>query len=407
MAVPPLRATTFWLDNTVTVDTGTGIDVRSLDDEVGTVDSTQTASATHNQDNGIRTFDPGTAVGGTASDPLAVLQKKGWALPLADITPADTRCRARLPAGDATLRSEIGITRSGDAPLADTTNVTMRASLWKYNPTTDTGTFIASGTGTGTTYELFANTTVTKAHALQMIWAADVIFERDEILYVQVGVGTGTLGNPLGGTTTYTFRLFVDGAGRDMTLNVASLNATCDQSAAAAAALNAAADTVITSRRTFTGAVALGGAFDRQLTSHRTQSATLTLGGIFDRTLTLHRTFIAQVTLNAQRAIRNVKLTAKQAALTLNAAEDHSLVLRRQRAASLHLNAAVSVAIRKTLTANLSLNAAIDTLLRLRRQLTAGLTLNARATFGIAQHILARLGGGAVIVIRKIFSISD
>lgn len=408
MAEPPLRDLVFWCRNDVTVDTGAGVDVRRLDDaNGGATDSSQTCTATHTQDGALRTFDPATAGVTASTDVLNTLQKTGWALPMADITPVDTRCRARLPAGGAVLDASLTVARNA-VPLISTTGVTLRASLWRYNPTADTGTFIASSLSSATTFDLVLNVSQTKTLSLFMTWASDVVFERPETLYLQIGVGCGTMGDPLTGTITYTFTLGIDNVDAgELTFDTAPLNAKCDLTGSAGAALSAAHDSIAARRRTFPAAVALNANFDRTITGHRTFTAGLALNGIFGSVSQLHRTFIAGLTLNAQRAIRRTHLAPKAAGLTLAGAEAHRLVLRRQRSASLHLNAQVSVAIRKTLTAALHLNGQLARFLRLQRTFAAGLTLNGRLSVVLAQHILGRLAGGAVTVVRKIFPISD
>lgn len=229
MAIPPIRATVFYQKNAVSVDSGAGIDVRGLGTTSAAGDATQACQATHTQDGAIRTFDPGTTGVTTSTDVLTVLQTKGWALPLSDVTPADARCQALLPAGSLTFTNTLTVGRSA-VPLADTAGVTLRASLWKYNPTTNTGTFIASQSSASTTYELLLNAAVSKNHTMTITWASDVVFAADETLYLQVGCGCGTMGNPLTGTITYTFTLTIDSFGRELTLNTASLLSECGES---------------------------------------------------------------------------------------------------------------------------------------------------------------------------------
>jgi hypothetical protein len=409
VAEPPLRDLTFWCRNDVTVDSGAGIDVRRLDDaNSGAGDSSQTAVGTHTSDNQGRTWDPATAGVSTPTDPLA-LQRLGWALPLADITPADTRCKARLPAGNATLAAPVTMTRANAAPLTACTNFTLQASLWRYKPSTDAGVFIASAVSAGQTYDLVLQPSATFNLSLTLTWAADVVFERDEVLLLQIGCGTGNLGNPALGTTNYTFTLQIDAAGAgELTLNTASLNAKCDLTAAGALALNGSPPDVKTSRRrTLAAALSLAGAADQRLTLHRTRSAVLALNAAFDKQLELRRTHAAAVALNAQRPVRHVKPKAKQATLTLAAAEDYRLVLRRQRAATLALSGDITTTLRVRKIANLALNAVLDTRLQLQRRFTANVALNGRLYVVLAQHILARLAGGAVTVVRRIFAISD
>jgi len=205
------RSSTLYLANGTTVDTGTGIDVRLLSaTNGGANDVTQTCTATHTQDNVERTFDPATAGVTTAAD-ATTLQKLGWALRLSnDMTPTDdTNCDATLLAGTATVSIDVAITLSGGTTLSSNTP-TWKASLWRYNPSTDTGTLIGSGSNGTTAWNPATESGTFKTISISISVGSTVTFAAGEVLMLQVGLNTGTLGNPLAGTITYTFTLRID-----------------------------------------------------------------------------------------------------------------------------------------------------------------------------------------------------
>lgn len=83
------RAAVLYLRNSTTVDTGGAVDIRLLDDvNAGVLNTMQTASAVHTQDNQEFTFDPQTVPTANGNNAGTTLQLLGWALRLAeDMTP--------------------------------------------------------------------------------------------------------------------------------------------------------------------------------------------------------------------------------------------------------------------------------------------------------------------------------
>lgn len=203
------RALTLFPRNDTTVDSGALVNIRLLGDTAGASDVTQSVIATHAQDNVERTFNPATLNGNAVRDAFA-LQPLGWGLRLADdMTPGDdTNCDVVLPAQTVTVNLDVGVDWAGNAPTLPNIRPTWKVALFKYNPATDTGSLIASGSlltpnnvwnsGTKGTF-LTMSPTITVA--------APVTFGSGEILVLQIGLNTGTLQNPLSGTTTYGFTL--------------------------------------------------------------------------------------------------------------------------------------------------------------------------------------------------------
>jgi len=204
----------------VTVDSGASIDIRNLDDVNGaTNDATSSVAATHTQDNVERQWDPATS-GVTTVLNATVLNRRGWAFPVADMTPPDPdACNAFIKAQTVSVTLNVSLTWAtnglGVDPAAGTVSPTFRATLWRYKPSDDTGVNIANGAGTladpwdisavgdpkGTFKQVTINITVP---------AGGVEFQTDETMLLQVGLNTGTLPDPLADTTTYTFALQVD-----------------------------------------------------------------------------------------------------------------------------------------------------------------------------------------------------
>lgn len=200
-------ATTLYPRNDTTVDTGTGIDVRILSATAGATDSTQSVRFTHTQDGQERTFDPGNTLVTTVADASA-FQGEGWALPLTDLTPSDdTNCNAYLQAGTTNVIIEVNCLMSGGTNLGGASTSTFRASLWRYDPTANTGVLIAHGTatqswnlGVGGDGATFKATTIP-------ITVPATEFSQGEILLLQLGVIGGNLPNATLGTTNFDFSL--------------------------------------------------------------------------------------------------------------------------------------------------------------------------------------------------------
>jgi len=213
------RTETFYPRNDTTIDTGTGIDIRILSTtQSGTNDVTQTCTADHTNDNVNRWFDPATTGNTDATDINTTLVKRGWALRLTeDMTPPDddTNCNVIIPANTTTVTLDVGASWSGGA-ITGNTVPTFKASLWRYNPSTDAGTLIAAGTSAATTWQNLTQNGTFKTVPIS-ITVPQTTFSQGEILMVQVGMNTGTLPNPITGTTNWVFTLRINNA----TTNVA------------------------------------------------------------------------------------------------------------------------------------------------------------------------------------------
>lgn len=213
--------------NTTTVDSGTGIDIRFLDTATGSADATQTATFTHTNDNVERTFDPGTAGVTNTNNAGTTLFKVGWANRLVqDMTPTDDSASdAFLPAQTITVNLNMNVNQSGGTYASGTFAPTFRASLWTYNPATDTGALIAAGSTTGTTWNVagVGGDLGTAKSAVVSIAVPDTVFgavkgTAAEILLLQVGFNTGTVPNPTLGTATFTMTFTVGSTGTKITM---------------------------------------------------------------------------------------------------------------------------------------------------------------------------------------------
>lgn len=213
--MPIERADILYPLNSTTVDTGAGIDIRLLSSaQGGADDDTQDCDATHTQDDVERTFDPATA-GVTTAASATSLQKKGWALRLAeDMTPSDiTNCVAMLNAGTLVVSIVVAIDQTGGTYVSGTYGPRWRASLWKYNIAADTGTQIAVGSVTTPTWDITPATGDLgdfKTATISLVIASNTTFTLSETLLLQIGLNTMTIPNPTLGTATWTYTLRVD-----------------------------------------------------------------------------------------------------------------------------------------------------------------------------------------------------
>lgn len=204
--------------NSTTVDTAAGIDIRLLSvAQAGATDSTQSVRFLHTNDGVERTFDPATALVTAIAD-AGFFQGEGWALRLAeDHTPVDdTNCNSVLKAGTLVVQVRCLMNMNGGTlnTGADPTNFTFRAALYRYNTSSNTGTFIANGSQlqAWVTTTLGSDNNTRKNIAISVVVASDVEFLANEVLLLQLGVLSGTLPNPASGTTNFDVTLDVDDA---------------------------------------------------------------------------------------------------------------------------------------------------------------------------------------------------
>ncbi len=139
------RALTLHTDNTVVDNSGTA-DIRRLTSAWTTY--AITAVVNNNQGtNSERRFDPETGGDTTVSNASSATDGKGFAVPTADMATVDAACVPSLAAQNMTLTFSVNFFGSG-AGTGGSDVWTPRASLWKWNTSTDTGTLIVGGSGT-------------------------------------------------------------------------------------------------------------------------------------------------------------------------------------------------------------------------------------------------------------------
>lgn len=218
--MPLNTSTVLYFLNTTTVDTGTGIDIRLLSSSTGAADQTQTFTYTHTQDSIERTFDPATAAAATNTNNAGTtLFKCGWALRLSnDMTPTDdANCNAMLVAQTLNVNLYLRSNQTGGTYTGGNFTPTVRASLWKYNPSTDTGTLIAAGTAAPTWAVTGGTNNTFQSVAVPITVASNVEFDPAEVLYVQAGMNSGTIPNPTLGTGTFTITLEANSSNTNLT----------------------------------------------------------------------------------------------------------------------------------------------------------------------------------------------
>lgn len=211
------RADILYPVNTTTVDTAAGIDIRLLDSaQAGATDTSQSCRWLHTNDGVERTFDPASALV-TAVANANSFQGEGWALRLSDdMTPTDdTNCNSALLAGTlvVSVRALLNM-NAGTGNLGGAENFTMRASLWRYDTSANTGVLIASGSAAQSwdTSALGGENNTIKDTAISIVVPSTVEFLANEVLLLQLGALSGTLTNPLTGTTNFDMTLHVDDA---------------------------------------------------------------------------------------------------------------------------------------------------------------------------------------------------
>lgn len=223
-------ATTLYPVNTTTVDSGGAVDVRFLDTATGSADTTTRVAFSHTNDNAEHTFDPATNSGSTNGvNAGTTLAKLGWALRLAnEMTPTDdTNYDAFLSAQTIAVSLVMTADQTGGTYASGTFQPTFRASLWRYNPATDTGTLIAAGSSNSVTWNVAnvgGDLGTAKTVTFNIVCAATVFGAAKgtaaEIFYLQVGLNTGTVPNPTLGTASYTVIFTVGTANTNVGLGV-------------------------------------------------------------------------------------------------------------------------------------------------------------------------------------------
>lgn len=197
MPAPPYRETTLYWASTSAGLNGTQVGGIYNTSQADTTNTTQVLA----QGTSTRIVKPGTA--GVGADPM-LFQGFGFGIPLANFLPTDTRGRAFIPAGGSIVYS-ASVTAANSGITLGSATITPAMSLWKYNTTSKTGTLVAKGTSGTVTFSALA---LTQTVTCQVNITSDVVFERDEVFYFQVGgsyvAPSGTLGS---NTTTWTYTL--------------------------------------------------------------------------------------------------------------------------------------------------------------------------------------------------------
>ncbi len=208
-------AAVLYLINSTTVDTGTGIDVRALDDvEGGATDENQSVLNSVQGGTSERRFDPATTGSTTVSNAATTNDNKGWAVPLSaaigDMVVVNTDCVAWLKAQSATVAWVGGITGTGTGAVGANDVFTPRASLWKYNTSSDTATLIVGGSGTATTLSAALPYGPTAYSSSVTLSVPETTFAANEVLMVVIGGQVACGAGLLGGARTCTVTVAVD-----------------------------------------------------------------------------------------------------------------------------------------------------------------------------------------------------
>ena len=225
------------------VDTGVGIDVRRLKD---TYVSSATATSVRNPTQNTtveRRFDPANAADETAVNAATTNDKKGWAYSAADMTPS-AGAAAWLPAQTCTVNYDGNASSTGNGAVGANDVFTPRASLWKYDPATDTATLIVGASGTPVSFPAATPyaTTYTASVALTV---PESTFAAGEVLMVVIGGALACGAGLLGAARTFVVRYtHSSGTGANVTWSagMGELAAMVGTAAGTAAAAGVASD---------------------------------------------------------------------------------------------------------------------------------------------------------------------
>lgn len=227
------RALVLFPINSITVDTGAGIDVRALSDsEGGATDSTQSVRNTVQASSSERRFDPATANDATVLNVTTTHDDKGWAVPLSsgvigDMATVDPVCVPGLVPQTVTVVWTGELTGTGTGGVGANDVFTPRASLWRYNESTNVGTLIAAGSGTAITQSALVAYGPTAYSASVTITIGSAVGFSSQDLMLLIGGNLACGAGLLGGARTFTVSLDVDVSTTKMTFGTQGLYQAC------------------------------------------------------------------------------------------------------------------------------------------------------------------------------------
>lgn len=402
------RAATLYPINSTTVDTGAGIDVRALSDtEPGATDSNQNIDNASQGTNIERTVDPATNNPSLVNNAATTAAKIGYAIPTTGMDTGESRCSAILKAQTVTVAFHGAASGTGTGTGNDV--LTPRASLWKYNPSTDTQTLIAGASGSAISKSAaFAYSDSTYDASVAITVASDVVFASGEVLMVQFGGNVACSAGFLGSARQTVWAVHVDLNTTSVTFGTSGLRQSCAESASAALSLTPTYGRRLTMHRTFSGAVAFTSAFEDLLTMHRSFVAALSLTPTYGRLLTLHRSFAGAVAL-AGALTRKIIPIPKTGAISFTGQRQPWTIRlgRADLAGALDLGAVFAKGLHKQITGALSLSGAFARRVTSRRTFTGALTLDGSWAVKMSQTVLNRIASGGTTVIKKVFALFD
>lgn len=199
------RAAVLHTDNTVVDNSGTA-DIRRLTGSWTTYGITTIQNATQ-ASNAERRWDPETAADVTNQNAATQCDGKGFAVPTADMATVDAACVPSLAAQNLTIDFSVNFFGTGQGAVGSTDIWTPRASLWKWNTSTDTATLIVGGSGTAVSRAVtFAYGPTLKTGQVVLAVPATT-FGANEILLIVTGGNLACGAGLLGGARTFAVRL--------------------------------------------------------------------------------------------------------------------------------------------------------------------------------------------------------
>lgn len=195
------------IDPTIVDQVAGSIDVRSLE---GTFVA-HTATSIHNgtQDTEVeRRWDPETNANTVTSNAATTNDRRGWAVPVADMATGDAGNVAWIKAQTLTIDLRVGFQGTGTGDVGENDVYTPRASLWKYNPTTDGSTLIIGGSGSTVSQSAaVAYNDSTPRSAQVVLSVPETMFTSAEVMMIVAGGALACGAGLLGGARTFAVRL--------------------------------------------------------------------------------------------------------------------------------------------------------------------------------------------------------
>ncbi len=154
-----------------------------------------------------RRFQPATTNNADTINAATTNDNKGFGYVVADMATVDSSCLAFLAAQVVRVNLSLNLIGTGTGDVGANDVYTPRASLWKYNPSTDSATLIAGASGSPITQSAAIAYSGVTAQATVDITVPDTTFTSAEILMLVSGGSLACGAGLLGGARTFSVRM--------------------------------------------------------------------------------------------------------------------------------------------------------------------------------------------------------